>query len=109
MPEFPEIGWDDLPPPEHDHEPHHQDAPHDEPHNVQQEMVDENQVVVEQSQESMVLQVSNDSVNNMPVDDFVIVQQLGAPLQPPLHIGQVLTVLGVFCLRTCCGSARFRR
>ena len=109
MPEFPEIGWDELPPPEHNHEPHHQDAPHDEPHNVQQEMVDENQVVVEQSQESMVLQVSNDSVNNMPVDDFVIVQQLGAPLQPPLHIGQVLTVLGVFCLRTCCGSARFRR
>ena len=56
--------------------------------------MDADQVVVEQSQESMVLQVSNDSVNNMPVDDFVIVQQPGAPLQPPLHIGQVLTVFG---------------
>ena len=52
MPEFPEIGWDELPPPEDNHAPQHQDAPHDEP---QQELVDENQVVVDQSQESMVL------------------------------------------------------
>ena len=29
MPEFPEIGWDELPPPAHENEPNHQEAPHD--------------------------------------------------------------------------------
>ena len=54
----------------------------------------ETQVVEDQSQESMVLQVIDDSVNNQPVNDMVIFQQPGAPLQPPLHIGQVLTIFG---------------
>ena len=93
MLEFPEIGWDELPPPAHDHEPHHQEAPHDDLH-VQQELVDENHVEANQSQESIILQVSDDSVNAQPVDDMVILQQPAAPMQPPLHIGQVLTIFG---------------
>ena len=44
MPEFPEIGWDELPSPAHDHAPPHKEAPHDDLHVVQQEIVDENHV-----------------------------------------------------------------
>ena len=51
-------------------------------------------MVVEQSQESMVLQVSDDSVNNQPMNNMVMFQPPGVPLQPPLHIGQVLTIFG---------------
>ena len=56
--------------------------------------MDENHVEANQSQESIILQVSDDSVNAQPVDDMVILQQPAAPMQRPLHIGQVLGVFG---------------
>lgn len=65
MPEFPELGWNDVPPPVN--EPPREDIQlvHDD---VQQEEVEE-----VQSQESIILQVSDDSVNNVPdVADVVI-------------------------------------
>ena len=74
MPEFPEIGWDELPPPAQENGPNFQEAPHDDL-NIQQEVVEENQVDVNQSQESIILQVSDDSVNAQPIDDLAIIQQ----------------------------------
>ena len=48
-----------------------------------------------QSQESIVLQLSEDSVNNGNVAaDVAVFQHPMGPQQPPLMIGQVLTVFG---------------
>ena len=43
MPEFPEIGWDELPPPMKENAPNDQEIPHDDL-NIQEEIVEENQV-----------------------------------------------------------------
>ena len=69
MPEFPELGWNDVPHPvneqQHNDVPPVQDA-------VQQEEVEEIQ-----SQESIILQLSEDSVDN--VDNAAKVAALPAP------------------------------
>ena len=44
MPEFPEIGWDELPPPAQENEPNHQEAPHDDL-NMQQEIVEKTRLM----------------------------------------------------------------
>jgi hypothetical protein len=48
-----------------------------------------------QSQESIVLEIFEDSVNNVDnAADVVVFQPPMGPQQPPLLIGQVLTVFG---------------
>lgn len=89
MPEFPELGWNEVPPPANNH-PH---ADNDQPGHQE----DQHEPVEEvQSQESIVLQVSDDSVNDDVPGDAVIVYQppVVPAVQPVLHIGQVLTVFG---------------
>lgn len=82
MPEFPELGWNNVPPPAHD-QPNDDIAPNNQV-NEQHEQVEENQ-----SQESVILQVSDASVNNdEQIADVVIYQPPMAPVQPPLHIGR---------------------
>ena len=56
--------------------------------------MEENQVDVNHSQESIILQVSDDSVNAQLVEDLAILQQPAVQLHPPLHVGRVLTVFG---------------
>ena len=82
-----------MPPPAHDQP---QDiAPHNAQEVEQQEIVEQNLVDGNQSQESVILQVSDASVNDDdPVADVVLYQPPVAPMQPPLHIGRVLTVFG---------------
>ena len=88
MPEFPDIGWDELPPLAHDHDQPHEDVPHNDQNVEQQELVDENQVDTNQSQESVILQVSDFFVDDDdPVAHVVIYQPPAAPMQHPLHIG----------------------
>ena len=87
MPEFPELGWNDVPPPVNE-QPQEDIQPVNDA--VQHEQVEE-----VQSQESIILQVFDGSVNNVPdAADVVIYQPPMGPQQPPLHIGQVFTVFG---------------
>ena len=94
LPEFPELGWNDVPPPIVDNDNAQHDA-------VPDNGVGPEEPVEVQSQESMVLQVSDDSVNNdngpAVVHNASIVPlhpEAQLPAQQVLHIGQILTVFG---------------
>ena len=85
MPEFPELGWNDVPHPVNEQQ--NNDVAHE---GVQHQEVQEIQ-----SQESIVLQPSDDSVNNVDnAAEVALFQPPMGPQQPPLMIGQVLTIYG---------------
>ena len=87
MPEFPELGWNDVPHPVNEQQ-------HNDVHPVQ-EAVQHEEVQEIQSQESIVLQHSDDSVNNVDnAAEVAVFQPPMGPQQPPLLIGQVFTIYG---------------
>ena len=87
MPEFPELGWNDVPQPVIEQQ---NNAVHQVQEDVQHDDVQEIQ-----SQESIVLQHSDVSVNNIDNEaEVAVFQPPMGPQQPPLLIGQVLTIYG---------------
>ena len=87
MPEFLELGWNDVPHPVNEQQ---QNVPPPVQEAVQQDDVEEIQ-----SQESIVLQLSEDSVNNVDnAAEVAVFQPPMGPQQPPLLIEQVFTVFG---------------
>ena len=87
MPEFPELGWNEVPPPVNEQQQNVPPPVH--------EAVHQDHVEDIQSQESIVLQISEDSVNNVDIAaDVAVFQPTMGRQQPPLLIGQVLIVFG---------------
>ena len=109
MPEFPEIGWDELPPPENDHEPHHQ-----EPHMMSHTTFSRRwwmKIKLLWSSRRNPWSCKFQMIQSITCQWMILslFSNLGLPCSLPCILDRCPRSLGLSCLRTCCGSARFKR